>query len=186
MATRRSASSSSRPSPSACCSTSCPSRWRRVSRSRRGSSPTLMRASPCCSPTSSASRRCRAALGAGVVAVLDRVFARWDVLAADHGVEKIKTIGDAYMVAGGIPLPRTITPRRSPRWRSRCGPRSARCAAETAAARGADRHRHGAGRRRCDRPGEVHLRPLGRHREYRQPHGVPRACRAPSRSRSEP
>jgi guanylate cyclase len=41
-----------------------------------------------------------------VVALLDRVFACWDQLAADHGVEKIKTIGDAYMVAGGIPLPR--------------------------------------------------------------------------------
>jgi adenylate cyclase len=41
-----------------------------------------------------------------VVAFLDRVFARWDALAAVHGVEKIKTIGDAYMVAGGIPLPR--------------------------------------------------------------------------------
>ena len=34
------------------------------------------------------------------------MFARWDALAADHGVEKIKTIGDAYMVAAGIPLPR--------------------------------------------------------------------------------
>jgi adenylate cyclase len=41
-----------------------------------------------------------------VVALLDRVFACWDALAARHGVEKIKTIGDAYMVAGGIPLPR--------------------------------------------------------------------------------
>lgn len=41
-----------------------------------------------------------------VVALLDRVFARWDQLAADHGVEKIKTIGDAYMVAAGIPAPR--------------------------------------------------------------------------------
>jgi class 3 adenylate cyclase len=41
-----------------------------------------------------------------VVALLDRVFASWDSLAAEHGVEKIKTIGDAYMVAGGIPLPR--------------------------------------------------------------------------------
>ena len=41
-----------------------------------------------------------------VVALLDRVFARWDTLAASHGVEKIKTIGDAYMVVGGIPLPR--------------------------------------------------------------------------------
>jgi class 3 adenylate cyclase len=41
-----------------------------------------------------------------VVALLDGVFAGWDALAARHGVEKIKTIGDAYMVAGGIPLPR--------------------------------------------------------------------------------
>jgi class 3 adenylate cyclase len=41
-----------------------------------------------------------------VVALLDRVFARWDGLAERHRVEKIKTIGDAYMVAGGIPTPR--------------------------------------------------------------------------------
>ena len=43
---------------------------------------------------------------AEVVAVLDDVFAGWDALAAEHGVEKIKTIGDAYMVAAGIPVPR--------------------------------------------------------------------------------
>jgi class 3 adenylate cyclase len=41
-----------------------------------------------------------------LVSVLDRVFARWDALAKKHGVEKIKTIGDAYMVAAGVPLPR--------------------------------------------------------------------------------
>jgi class 3 adenylate cyclase len=43
---------------------------------------------------------------ADLVALLDRVFGCWDGLAAAHGVEKIKTIGDAYMVAGGIPTPR--------------------------------------------------------------------------------
>jgi len=43
---------------------------------------------------------------AQTVALLDRVFARWDMLAARHGVEKIKTIGDSYMVAGGLPEPR--------------------------------------------------------------------------------
>jgi adenylate cyclase len=43
---------------------------------------------------------------ADTVALLDQVFARWDGLAARHGVEKIKTIGDAYMVAGGLPEPR--------------------------------------------------------------------------------
>ena len=43
---------------------------------------------------------------ADTVALLDKVFARWDELAARHGVEKIKTIGDSYMVAGGLPTPR--------------------------------------------------------------------------------
>ena len=42
---------------------------------------------------------------AEVVVLLDRVFAGWDGLAALHGVEKIKTIGDAYMAAGGLPSP---------------------------------------------------------------------------------
>jgi adenylate cyclase len=49
---------------------------------------------------------CQQLSASDVVALLDRVFARWDKLAADHGVEKIKTIGDAYMVVGGVPLPR--------------------------------------------------------------------------------
>ena len=38
-----------------------------------------------------------------VVALLADVFARIDGLIARCGVEKIKTIGDAYMVAGGVP-----------------------------------------------------------------------------------
>jgi len=44
---------------------------------------------------------------AATVDLLDRIFARWDSLAETHGLEKIKTIGDAYMVAGGIPQPRS-------------------------------------------------------------------------------
>ncbi|HEX6456718.1 MAG TPA: adenylate/guanylate cyclase domain-containing protein [Solirubrobacterales bacterium] len=43
---------------------------------------------------------------ADAVVLLDRVFAGWDALAERYGVEKIKTIGDAYMVAGGLPVPR--------------------------------------------------------------------------------
>ena len=43
---------------------------------------------------------------ARVVAVLNEVFSAFDDLAARHGVEKIKTIGDAYMVAAGLPEPR--------------------------------------------------------------------------------
>ncbi len=38
-----------------------------------------------------------------VVQVLDRVFTEFDQLCDRHGVEKIKTIGDAYMAAGGVP-----------------------------------------------------------------------------------
>lgn len=34
---------------------------------------------------------------------LNRLFSAFDDLAAKHGLEKIKTIGDAYMVAGGLP-----------------------------------------------------------------------------------
>lgn len=41
-----------------------------------------------------------------VVEVLNEVFSAFDALAARHGVEKIKTIGDAYMVAAGLPEPR--------------------------------------------------------------------------------
>ena len=39
------------------------------------------------------------------VALLDRVFSAFDDLADRCGLEKIKTIGDAYMVAAGIPDP---------------------------------------------------------------------------------
>ncbi|MFA3919329.1 adenylate/guanylate cyclase domain-containing protein [Ruegeria hyattellae] len=40
------------------------------------------------------------------VAFLNGVFSRFDKLADQFGLEKIKTIGDAYMVAGGLPEPR--------------------------------------------------------------------------------
>jgi len=42
-----------------------------------------------------------------VVAFLNQLFSEFDRLAEKHGLEKIKTIGDAYMVAGGIPEVRT-------------------------------------------------------------------------------
>ena len=40
-----------------------------------------------------------------VVRLLNRVFSAFDELADKHGMEKIKTIGDAYMVAAGMPSP---------------------------------------------------------------------------------
>ena len=41
-----------------------------------------------------------------VVALLDEVFSAFDALAERYGVEKIKTIGDCYMIASGVPVPR--------------------------------------------------------------------------------
>jgi guanylate cyclase len=38
-----------------------------------------------------------------VIGVLDDLFTRFDALAADCGLEKIKTIGDAYMAVAGAP-----------------------------------------------------------------------------------
>ncbi|WP_242032791.1 adenylate/guanylate cyclase domain-containing protein [Oscillatoria sp. FACHB-1406] len=41
-----------------------------------------------------------------LVHLLNTIFSDFDRLAEQHGLEKIKTIGDAYMVVGGVPLPR--------------------------------------------------------------------------------
>ncbi len=38
-----------------------------------------------------------------IVNMLNDVFGRFDKLVLEHGLEKIKTIGDCYMVVGGIP-----------------------------------------------------------------------------------
>jgi len=41
-----------------------------------------------------------------VVGMLDEIFSAFDGLTQARGLEKIKTIGDAYMVVGGLPEPR--------------------------------------------------------------------------------
>lgn len=43
---------------------------------------------------------------AEVVGLLDKLFSHFDTLTERHGLEKIKTIGDAYMVAAGVPIRR--------------------------------------------------------------------------------
>jgi len=40
-----------------------------------------------------------------VVNLLNEIFSAFDLLAQERGLEKIKTIGDAYMVVGGLPVP---------------------------------------------------------------------------------
>jgi adenylate cyclase len=41
-----------------------------------------------------------------VVGILNGLFTQFDRLADEHGLEKIKTIGDAYMVVAAVPQPR--------------------------------------------------------------------------------
>jgi class 3 adenylate cyclase/putative methionine-R-sulfoxide reductase with GAF domain len=41
-----------------------------------------------------------------VVEILGQIFTEFDALTERHGLEKIKTIGDAYMVVAGVPAPR--------------------------------------------------------------------------------
>ena len=43
---------------------------------------------------------------ARLVAILNDLFSRFDALCDRHGLEKIKTIGDAYLVVAGLPTPR--------------------------------------------------------------------------------
>jgi len=40
-----------------------------------------------------------------LVELLNQIFSTFDLLAERHNLEKIKTIGDAYMVVGGLPKP---------------------------------------------------------------------------------
>ncbi|PAX47910.1 adenylate/guanylate cyclase domain-containing protein [Brunnivagina elsteri] len=42
-----------------------------------------------------------------LVDLLNQIFSRFDLLAETYNLEKIKTIGDAYMVVGGLPQPRS-------------------------------------------------------------------------------
>jgi adenylate cyclase len=50
---------------------------------------------------------------AEVVGMLDRLFSHFDTLVERHGLEKIKTIGDAYMAAAGVPDPSPDHARRA-------------------------------------------------------------------------
>lgn len=40
-----------------------------------------------------------------LISLLNEVFSKFDQLTEKYGLEKIKTIGDAYMVVGGLPVP---------------------------------------------------------------------------------
>jgi class 3 adenylate cyclase len=42
-----------------------------------------------------------------LVAEINECFSAFDLIMQKHGVEKIKTVGDAYLAAGGLPTPNT-------------------------------------------------------------------------------
>lgn len=48
---------------------------------------------------------------AELVAMLNEIFSAFDRLTERYGLEKIKTIGDAYMVVGGLPMPQPNHPQ---------------------------------------------------------------------------
>jgi adenylate cyclase len=49
---------------------------------------------------------------AETVGILDQLFSRFDALVERHGLEKIKTVGDCYMAAAGVPDPQPDHARR--------------------------------------------------------------------------
>ena len=63
---------------------------------------------------------------AEVVGTLDHLFSHFDTLVERHGLEKMKTIGDCYMAAAGVPDPCADHADRAAFWRSTSRPRSRR------------------------------------------------------------
>ena len=66
-----------------------------------------------------------------LVELLNRVFSEFDALADAHGLEKIKTIGDAYMAVAGLPQPWPDHAARAARMALAMLDATARVAAET-------------------------------------------------------
>ncbi len=66
-----------------------------------------------------------------LVDLLNRIFSEFDALADAHGLEKIKTIGDAYMAVSGLPEPRPDHAARAARMALDMRNATARIAAET-------------------------------------------------------
>ena len=115
---------------------------------------------------------------AEVVGTLDRLFSHFDTLVERHGLEKIKTIGDAYMAAAGVPDPCDDHATRAAKLA--LDMREAIAASETAGYGGLelqDRHQLRVGHGRRDRHEALPLRPVGRRREHGEPHGVQRHAR---------
>jgi adenylate cyclase len=73
--------------------------------------PNISTAPPSSSRTSKASpKRAKSYRRKDLVEELNTCFKAFDHIITARGIEKIKTIGDAYMCAGGLPLTRRVPP----------------------------------------------------------------------------
>ena len=97
-----------------------------------------------------------------VVAILERLFSAFDSLADRFGLEKIKTIGDAYMCVAGAPVTRPDHVRAAADMALAMIEETALASVELGRPLALRVGVHTGRQRRCDRPAEVHLRPLGR------------------------
>ena len=105
-----------------------------------------------------------------LVDLLNEIFSDFDRLADEHGLEKIKTIGDCYMIVAGLPQPRGDgTHGFRDAGETRGKPHAARSSA--ANSRG---HSLRAGSRRRHRPSQIHVRSMGRRGEHSESHGISR------------
>ena len=112
------------------------------------------------------------------VALLNEMMQRFDRLAAAHGAEKIKTIGDAYMAAAGVPEPVADHAPRLARLGARHGGYGGPAVARTRCApQPAHRHRLRPGDGRRYRRQTPHLRCMGRHGEPGITAGGPKPAR---------
>ena len=117
-----------------------------------------------------------------LIGLLDQYFTTFDEIVARHGLEKLKTIGDAYMAAGGRA---GIEPSAS----FRCLPGGVSDAGHgrsnedtsredaITGTRATHRHPYGTGHIGSCRPAEVHIRYLGRRREHSRVDGSERRAR---------
>ena len=118
-----------------------------------------------------------------LIDMLNRLFSAFDELVDRHGLEKIKTIGDAYMVAGGLPEPRPGHLEAMATFALDMSKAMQALPAAQRRASSSDRDPRWQRRRGRHRSAQVQLRRLGRHGEHCQPPRIARRAGAHSGER---
>ena len=109
-----------------------------------------------------------------LVDLLNDVFECFDDLVDKYELEKIKTIGDCYMVAAGVPRPRVDHAAALVNFALEYASPDRDADVRRAKAGLPHRHQLRPGGRGRHRPPKIHLRPLGRDGQHGKPHGVAR------------